>query len=341
MFILSKLTKQPLIRYLTVTAVFLILALITIPATAQTPRAVPNPYTFLPSNNYVRTWDAVSPESSSSNITVGGNITQFKMATQYVDGLGRPVETVVKNGSLITDPANPVSSANAKDMVSATLYDDFGREQFKYLPFAANNTGGNSSLNDGLFKSNPFQQQVAFYNSSSMASPLYNQGETFFYGQTNFEPSPLNRVIKSLATGNSWTGGNRGTDAKYFTNTATDAIRTWNITNVANAFATYSSPGVYAAGTIFKNITVDENGKQVIEFKDKEGKVILKKVQLTAAADNGAGSGYSGWLCTYYIYDDLNQLRCVIQPRGCRTDILQLDIDRCYHPRRTMLPVRI
>nr|MBA2746628.1 hypothetical protein [Flavisolibacter sp.] len=66
----------------------------------------------------------------------------------------------------------------------------------------------------------------------------------------------------------------------------------------------------------YKNITVDEQGKQVIEFKDKEGKVILKKVQIGTVTDAGTGSGHANWLCTYYIYDDLNNLRCVIQPRG-------------------------
>jgi hypothetical protein len=54
----------------------------------------------------------------------------------------------------------------------------------------------------------------------------------------------------------------------------------------------------------------------MVEFKDQDGQVILKKVQLTAGKDDGGGSGHPDWLCTYYIYDDLNNLRCVVQPRG-------------------------
>jgi len=104
---------------------------------------------------------------------------------------------------------------------------------------------------------------------------------------------------------------------KYYVNTSTDAVRIWNVAIAApGSLSTYSSPGAYAAGTLYKTITIDENEKQVVEFKDKEGRGVLKKVQLTASADNGNGSGHTGWLCTYYIYDDFGNLRCVVQPRG-------------------------
>ncbi|MEJ0105024.1 MAG: hypothetical protein WDO19_21830 [Bacteroidota bacterium] len=32
--------------------------------------------------------------------------------------------------------------------------------------------------------------------------------------------------------------------------------------------------------------------------------------------DDGTGSSHTGWLCTYYLYDKMNNLRCVVQPRG-------------------------
>jgi RHS repeat-associated protein len=94
---------------------------------------------------------------------------------------------------------------------------------------------------------------------------------------------------------------------------------------VPGDLGTYSTPatnGIYDAGGLLKNVIEDEKGKQVIEFKDKEGKVILKKVQLlddvngNAVKDDGTGRGYNGWLCTYYVYDILGQLRCVIQPKA-------------------------
>ncbi len=44
--------------------------------------------------------------------------------------------------------------------------------------------------------------------------------------------------------------------------------------------------------------------------------MILKKVQLLDVKDDGTGRDYTGWLCTYYMYDNLGLLRCVIQPKA-------------------------
>ncbi|MFZ1527278.1 MAG: DUF6443 domain-containing protein [Ferruginibacter sp.] len=278
----------------------------------QTPPAA---YGAIPVS-YVRTWDATAPETNPNTLS-GRLLKDVKQATQYVDGLGRPLQTVAKQASLIT-------GGTPTDMVSPVVYDQFGLEKYKYLPFVANNTGTNTSITDGGFKTNPFQQQATFYADPN--GVIKNQGETYYYSQTNFEASPMRRPQESFAPGNSWVGtqaqaletNRRSVKAKYWTNTATDAVRIWNVTDNATIgnWGTYSSPGAYNAGELYKNVTADEHNKQVIEFKDKEGRVILKKVQLTATADAGTGSAHTGWLCTYYLYDNLNNLRCVIQPKG-------------------------
>ncbi|MBL7709155.1 MAG: hypothetical protein JNJ86_08775 [Chitinophagaceae bacterium] len=289
----------------------------------RTPQAPYNPSTV--KVNYVRTWDAMAP-LTDANTMMTRPLKDVKQATQYFDGLGRPIQTVMKQGSLET-------GGTATDMVSAVEYDEFGREQFKYLPFSSTATGGYSNTSDGTFKMNPFQQQAAFYDNANTSNPIKGQGETYFYGQTKFEASPLNRPLEAYAPGNSWTGTNaqaneadrRAVKMKYWINTLNDDVKIWGVTNsgTTGVFGTYAlqtsiNGGKYAAGELVKNVTMDEHGKQVIEFKDKEGKVILKKVQLTATADDGTGRSHDNWLCTYYIYDDLNNLRCVIQPEGVK-----------------------
>ncbi|MEI9806770.1 MAG: DUF6443 domain-containing protein [Bacteroidota bacterium] len=184
-------------------------------------------------------------------------------------------------------------------------------ELYQYLPFKADTTGGNTYTRDGFFKYNPFQQQAVF-----MQQQYSSQGETYFYGQTVFEESPLNRPNKTMAPGNSWVGASRGVEVKYRFNTVTDSVRIWIVTNAASGFGSYATSANYAAGELFKMVTADEHGKQVVEFKDKEGLVVLKKVQLSADPDTGTGKGYAGWLNTYYIYDSVSRLRCVVQPQG-------------------------
>jgi RHS repeat-associated protein len=263
---------------------------------AQSPRPVPPAYAAGIKISYVRIWDASAPEQNGNNISTRP-FKDVRQTTQYLDGLGRDLQTVIKQGSMET-------AATAYDIVSANEYDAFSRESFKYLPYAP-------TVSDGLFKLNPFIQQASF-----MSTQYGSQGETWFYGQNNFEASPLNRPIKSMAAGEGWVKAARGLENKYWNNTATDSVRIWNVTDVVNALGTYGSPGTYAAGFLTKQITVDEHLKQVIEFKDKTGNLILKKVQLTAPDDAGGGNPHTGWLCTYYIYDNLNRLRAVLQPKA-------------------------
>ncbi len=294
------------------------LALLVSVTNVNAQQTIPSAYSQTVRTNYIRTWDAVRPETDPNNLMINVPLSAARINTQYADGLGRSLQTVSKEGSLVT-------GSTATDLVSAELYDAFGREVVKYLPFTANNYGGNTSINDGLLKLNPFFQQAEFYRSTNSASPITGQGETWLYGQTFFEPSPLNRVTETFAAGNNWSGtsaqaleiNRRSTKIKYLHNSSIDAVRVWNVADaVLPSMGSYSSPGVYAAGELVKNITIDEQGKQVIEFKDKDGRTVLKKVQHTATADNGSGADHAGWLCTYYVYDNYGNLRCVIQPRG-------------------------
>lgn len=297
----------------TVTA---ILGILSNSASAQTPRDLPNPY-VKPAINLLRTITATAPITNPAELATRP-LRDIKQKTQYFDGLSRPLQVVMKQGSLITG-GEPV------DMVSAIEYDALGREQFSYLPSPANGAGNNPSINNGAFKLNPFQQQQQFMQGEYNA-----QGQTFFYGQTVYEASPLNRVLETSGAGDSWTGSmwendqanRRSVKTKYLTNTELDGVRIWEVKNSDNPeeFASYFSEKPYDPGTLYKTIMIDENGKQVIEFKDKDDRIILKKVQLVLdVTDEGYGSYHEYWLCTYYVYDDLGNLRCVIQPEGVQS----------------------
>src|SRR5882724_2283051 len=79
--------------------------------------------------NYVRTWDANAPEQDP-NALMGRPLKDVKQTTTYFDGIGRPLQIVFKQGSM-------VSGGNPVDMITPVVYDPIGREQYKYLPFAS------------------------------------------------------------------------------------------------------------------------------------------------------------------------------------------------------------
>jgi len=64
--------------------------------------------------------------------------------------------------------------------------------------------------------------------------------------------------------------------------------------------------GYYEANELVANTTIDENGNETIEFADKLGKTICRKVKADATT----------YACTYYLYDDKDELILVLPPEA-------------------------
>jgi RHS repeat-associated protein len=236
--------------------------------------------------NYVRTRTIVRP--GITDTTSAGLLSDpydVQQVIQYLDGLGRAMQTVAK-------AASPLG----KDMVTTQTYDAFGRVMDSYLPYT-------DSFANGNFKPGALAVGEAF-NSAMYA------GENFPYAHVDYEPSPLGRPLISYSAGNSWVGSDRGVASGYFMNQLSDSVHIWNPSYTSGGLP--SDGGLYAAQTLVKTTSTDEQGHQVVEYKDKDGQVLLKKVQLASIP----GTAHVGWLCTYYVYDDFHRLRFVFSPRA-------------------------
>lgn len=273
---------------------------------ATAPVYLPAAYSAGVPNNYISSWQPRIPLSDTTSVISSTDVTRVGKSTQYIDGLGRVIQSV-----------NWKASPAQKDLVAPTIYDAFGREQYRFMPYASPGA-------DGSFKLNPFGEQSTFYSTTYPAQQGAYSGESVYYGKVNYEASPLNRVVKTFAPGNNWAGSEgsaaeHATQQQYLVSTASDSVQTWNITNngltyVNNDVSTNIpvTAGAYGAGQLYKNVTIDEQGNNVVEYKDKDGRVVLKKVQVATSP----GTAHVGWLCTYYVYDLLGNLRFVIPPKA-------------------------
>src|SRR6185312_6968312 len=98
--------------------------------------------------------------------------------------------------------------------------------------------------------------------------------------------------LKTTAPGKSWTGNNVGISRLSRTNDLYDSVRVWSIG--PNEDDLPSTMGSYNPGTLYVQETTDENDNKVVEYKDIDGHVILKKSQNLDAEL----PGHFGWLCT-------------------------------------------
>jgi RHS repeat-associated protein len=244
------------------------------------------------SKNYVMEIQVKHQGHGTMSSLSGLPVDSAARTVKYVDGLGRPIQVVQWQGSPLK-----------KDLIQFMVYDSLGRETIKYLPYA------DSVGNDGSFKTSALVKQSHFYGSSGSWDA--NAVKTPYpFSQTVFEPSPMNRVLEQGAPGAVWQPYNVGVGNSGHT------MKTENALNGSSEVALWvvsgsgaSTSATYAAHTLSKTIIKDENwssGKTgtVAEFKDKQGRVVLKR-QWSSSSDS---------LSTYYIYDDYGYLRYVVPP---------------------------
>jgi RHS repeat-associated protein len=285
--------------------------------------------------NYVRTRTPRREISTNAKLdALTPNRDSVESSIQYLDGLGRLIQSIQVKGS-----------PTGKDVVQPSAYDQFDREIKKYLPYSASTT-------DGSYKADALTigaGQAQFYTGPP--SGVVSTGSPF--AVTNFEPSPLNRIVEQGAPGLTWQPVPNNTTGhtvkiSYTSNNTTLLTDTNNSRLVllytvsinGDQTRTLSRNGNYAAGQLYVTITRDENNKDtrggsVEEYKDLEGRVVLKR---TFNYITGSSPGLQ-ILSTYYVYDDLGNLAFVLPPaaspdNGLSSTNNQLVLDNfCYQYR--------
>lgn len=216
----------------------------------------------------------------------------YTSSIQYFDGLGKPEQTI----QVLATPTH-------SDLVTPFDYDEFGREPYKYLPFA-------EPENRGAFVENAITSQEAFYDNTA-----YYPDEPAF-SETIFESSPLNRVTEQGAPGTPWqvakianVSTRTGHTLRHEYGTNGNDIYLW-ICDETNHLPRAQNPNVkYGINTLYRVRTYDENAdiagntNWTEEYKDKHGNVVLKRV-----------FDGNSQMDTYYVYDDFGFLRYVIPP---------------------------
>lgn len=234
---------------------------------------------------------------------------QATQSITYLDGLGRPIQQIAN-----------AQSNTSKDIVTHIEYDAFGRQVREYLPFAsAQNTMG---FTDATTLK---QAQLAQYQS------WYGDNNPF--SEKLLESSPLNRVLEQAAPGNDWSLNNPEKHTirlEHQTNHSLEVRRYSADAEWSENYRLYNNSileqSFYEKSMLYKTITKDENwtgglNNTTEEFKDKEGRVVLKRSYNQGEAHD-----------TYYVYDDYGNLTYVIPPAvNCEAGISSSVLNNmCY-----------
>lgn len=240
----------------------------------------------------------------TDNVTTDTQITtlpveSLNQVVQYYDGLGRPLQSIVVQGS-----------PTKNDVVQPNHYDVYGRESLSFLPVSINEKNG--QLKTGIIDPTIGYtgKAAAFY---SIGSDNMVEDDERPFGTTVFDDSPVNKPLKIFSAGKDWFDKGKSKEQNELVNkdgttTGSERIINWMV----NASGLPVRDSYYRSGILAVDVVKDENGNLVRQYSNRLGQVVLKKTYLTG--DANLLNSTTNWAQTYYIYDDRGQLRYVLQP---------------------------
>jgi RHS repeat-associated protein len=265
--------------------------------------------------NYIKTTayktDTDTPISSP-------DIEEAAQQITYFDGLGRPIQ---QNSAYM--------SPNGDDIITHIEYDTYGRQAKSYLPY----TG--SPLESLVFDPDGLTNTYEFYHT------VYAVNTEVPYSEKFYEASPLGRVLKQGAPGETWQGhiadNNDHTIRFAFDSNNETEVRYFSASTDSTYEVTFDNQGYYDPNELYKTITRNENWNPsqsnndniTEEFKDKEGRLVLKRMYGTSIVDGDAVNGAHD---TYYVYDKFGNLTYVLPPKVDYTQSITSTIldNLCY-----------
>ncbi len=266
----------------------------------------------------------------------------------YYDGLGRPIQQrAIK------------ASPDGKDIVTHMQYDAYGRQAKQHLPFEANNTIGSYKTVDVNTDINAYYKNTY---SDDFPGITTNLGDVNAYSESVFEASPLNRVTEQGAPGKAWKADpNSDTDHtikfEWGTNVTNEVVNfTVTFTGGDTEKPELVQDNYYAVDQLYVTITKDENWTPADgdlhttkEYKDKQGRVILKRTFNNSSTSSGGGGAAGGGQAhdTYYVYDRYGNLTYVIPPKVntadgvSTTELSELCYQYAYDHRNRLIEKKI
>jgi Domain of unknown function (DUF6443) len=249
-------------------------------------------------HNYIYNLSSLIPMDGGLKAKTGENTLEEIV---YFDGLGRKEQAI----QIASSPLN-------KDIIQPFVYDLLGRESFRYLPFTDNK--------NGLYYEDIIDRNTNKYKG--VAQSFYTEGSEQIamdeapYVKTLFDDSPLNRVLKQGAPGATWqpntdpySMADNTVKKRYETNAAEEVFLFLFDSNTGLvSLGTVAASRYYGANQLYANKTYDEHNNEVIEYVDKEGRTVCKKVKASTTE----------YASTYYLYDDLGNLVVVLPPEAVK-----------------------